>query len=152
MSTSFHAVTFGLDGCVYALRLSAVDTVVQAVEITPLPHSPDGVAGIINVHGSVVPVFNLRHRFHLPLRKLRLDDYMILGRTSKRRVALVVDSVGEVFECVENIVIPPEAILPDVEYLAGVVTLGDGLILIHDLDSFLSIDEEHVLEEALTSR
>jgi len=70
MRESVHVVVFELAGQKYALQLSAVQLVVRAVEITPLPKAPACVAGIINFQGRVVPVFNLRQRFQLPEREL----------------------------------------------------------------------------------
>ena len=149
MSPSVHLVTFELDRKTYALHLSAVQFVVRAVEITPLPQAPDGVAGIINFQGQVVTVFNVRRRFRLPQRELQLDDHIILARTARRLVALVVDAVGGVLECAESETVPVDAVLPGTEYVAGVVRRPDGLILIHDLNTFLSLDEERTLEAAL---
>jgi len=149
MNRAAHVVTFELDGQKYALHLSAVQVVVCAVEITRLPQVPDIVAGIINYQGHVVPVFNLRRRFHLPERELQLDDHIILARTARRLVALVADAVGGVVECADGETIPLESVLPGTEYVAGVVKRPDGLILIHDLNTFLSLDEEQTLEAAL---
>jgi purine-binding chemotaxis protein CheW len=47
--------------------------------------------------------------------------------------------------------VPVAAVLPRTDYVAGVVKRPDGLILIHDLDSFLSLDEEQTLDAALAS-
>jgi len=149
MRESAHVVVFELAGQTYALQLSAVQLVVQAVEITPLPQAPDSVAGLINFHGQVVPVFNLRRRFQLPERELQLDDHIILARTARRLVALVVDAVGGVVECAEGETVTADSVVPGTEYVAGVVKRPDGLILIHDLNTFLSLAEEQTLEAVL---
>jgi purine-binding chemotaxis protein CheW len=36
------------------------------------------------------------------------------------------------------------------QLIDGVIQLEQGLVLIHDLDRFLSLDEERALEESLT--
>ncbi|MFZ4394569.1 MAG: chemotaxis protein CheW [Kiritimatiellia bacterium] len=151
MRPSTYFVMFGLDGQKYALHLSATEFVVRAVEITRLPQSPDSVAGIIDLHGQIVPVFNLRRRFRLPEREIQFEDHIIFARTARRVVALVVDAVDGVLECADGDAVPAEAVLPGTAYLAGVVKRPDGLILIHDLNSFLSLDEERTLEAALAS-
>ena len=143
MNRSSHVVTFELDRQQYALPLSAVKVVVQAVEITPLPHAPDSVVGMINFQGQLVPVFNLRRRFGLPDRELQLDDQIILAWTARRLVALVVDGAGGVVE--------GPAGEPGTADRAGTVKLPEGLMVIHDLDTFLSPDEEQTLEAALAA-
>jgi purine-binding chemotaxis protein CheW len=149
LNTARVLVVFSLDDHRYALGLSAVQFVVRAVEISPLPRAPDSVEGIINVRGQVVPVFNLRRRFRLPERELQLDDHIILARTVRRGVALMVDAVNGVVECAADDTLPAEAVLPGTGYVTGVVKRPDGLILIHDLNTFLSLDEEQALEAAL---
>jgi purine-binding chemotaxis protein CheW len=40
-------------------------------------------------------------------------------------------------------------ILPALDYVEGVVKLREGMLLIHDLERFLSLDEETTLDQAL---
>jgi len=77
-------------------------------------------------------------------------DRLIIANAS-RRVALLVDSVTGVVERVKDDVIPAEAIVPHLEYVEGVTKLDDNLLLVHDLASFLSLDEERTLDDALKS-
>ena len=149
MKKPIRLVVFTLDDQRYALRLSAVERVVRAVEVTPLPQAPEIVLGVINVQGQVVPVVNVRRRFGLPEREMGLSDQIILARTFRRAVALVVDAVEGGVACSEGGVSPSEEILPGLAYIEGVLKLEDGMILIHDLDKFLSLDEEKVLDEAM---
>ena len=44
---------------------------------------------------------------------------------------------------------PPQTLGPSATYVAGVVKLDDGLVLIHDLATFLSAAEAASLDEAL---
>jgi purine-binding chemotaxis protein CheW len=149
VTDSTQLVVFFLDEQRYALQLNSVERVVLVVEITPLPKAPTIVRGIINVAGTLTPVLDIRSRFNLPGRDISLSDQLIIARTAKRQVALVVDAVGEVMELPAEEQIEAGAILPGLDYLAGVVKLADGLIFIHQLDSFLSLDEENTLDTAL---
>ena len=142
-------VVFVLDERGYALRLTAVERIVRAVEVLPLPKAPEIVLGVVNVHGRVIPVVDIRKRFRLPAREMRLSDQLILARTSKRRVGLVADTVSGLLERSAEEVVLPETIVPGLEYVAGVAKLEDGLLLIHDLDRFLSLEEEKRLDQAL---
>lgn len=139
--------TFMLDEQNYALRLSSVQRVVHAVEVTPLPKAPDTILGIINVQGQVIPVFNTRKRFGLPEKEIGIRDQLLIARTSKRTVALLVDSTGGVIECSGQEVVSDKTILPSMEYVEGVIKLKDGMIIIHNLDSFLSLEEEKKLDK-----
>jgi purine-binding chemotaxis protein CheW len=140
---------FALDELRYAVYLSAVERVVRAVEITPLPKAPEIVLGVINVQGRVLPVLDIRKRFRLPAREMKPDDRFIIARTATRQVALVVDSVAGVHELTEAEMVSAKEALPFAQYLEGVVKLDGNLVLIHDLDQFLSLDEEKALDATL---
>jgi purine-binding chemotaxis protein CheW len=142
-------VTFSLDDRKFALYVSAVQRIIRVVEVTALPKAPEIVVGIINMQGQVIPVFDIRIRFHLPVIEVRLNDQMIIASTTKRTVALIVDSVNDVIEIPAEKIIAAEQILPELEYVEGVVKTEGGMVLIHDLERFLSRHEEKALDEAL---
>ena len=54
-----------------------------------------------------------------------------------------------IVECPEQEIISAEKIMPGIEYVEAVVKLKNGLILIHDIDRFLSIEEEGKLDDAV---
>jgi purine-binding chemotaxis protein CheW len=120
--------------------------------LTPLPAAPRIVLGVIDLHGSIVPVVNTRSRFGLPPRQVTPADRLVFVRTNRRRLALVVDDVDEVLEYPEDRIRRADDIVPGTDYLLGVAKLEDGLVLIHDLDTFLALGEERSLEEALQRR
>lgn len=126
-----------------------MERILRAVEITPLPAAPEIVPGVVNVQGRVMAVANIRKRFGLAERPPALSDQMIVARTPKRSVVLVVDAVTGVLEYSEHEALAAPAIVPGMRYLAGVVKLADGMVLINDLAGFLSLDEERRLDEAL---
>lgn len=144
-----HLIVFSLDRQRYALPLYAADRVVRMVAITPLPKAPDIVLGVVNIQGRVIPVINMRRRFRLPERAIALTDQLVVAHTALRPVALVAEAVLDVIAYPAQSLIAAEDVLPNIEYVEGVVKLADGLILIHDLDKFLSLEEENFLAHAL---
>ena len=149
-SKTGQLVMFGLDEQRYALRLSAVEQIVRVVEIASLPKAPDIILGVINLHGRIVPVYDIRARFRLTNREILLSDHLIVAHTKKRDVALVVDKVTGVVRRTEEDVTDAQRISPNLEYIEGVVKLEEGLVFIHDLDTFLSVAEEIQLERAMS--
>ena len=144
-------VVFTLDDQRYGLPLFAVELIVRVVDVTPLPKAPEIVLGVVNVQGRIVPVINLRGRFRLPQHEIALSDQFVIARTSRRPVALVVDAVAGVLEISEQEIVRAQDVLPELEYVEGLVKLDDGLVLIHDLDKFLSLDEAAALDRAMES-
>src|ERR1043166_579372 len=63
---SCHLVVFLLAEQHYALPLAMVERVLPVVAVSPLPQAPPMTLGMINLHGTVMPVLDLRHRFGFP--------------------------------------------------------------------------------------
>jgi purine-binding chemotaxis protein CheW len=137
-------VSFAVDGRRLGLELEAVERVVAMVAIDPLPGAPEAVLGAIDVAGTVVPVYDVRRRLGLPVREYGPDASLVLARTARRMVALPADAVDGVRSV--DAVTDGEAI--GLEHIAGVAPLDDGLLLIEDLDAFLTPEEERRLAEA----
>lgn len=144
-------VVLDFDALRIALPLSVVERVIRAVYVTPLPGAPAIVSGVANLQGRVIPVVNMRRRFRLPEREMALTDRLVIAHTAQRAVALVADSVSGVIEHAAPDRVDAETILPGLEYVDGVVKLDDGLILIHDLGRFLSLDEAEALDQAMAA-
>lgn len=133
----------------YALYIAHVLRVLPMLHVEPLPGAPDIVEGMINVAGRVVPVMRLRRRLALTEREARLSDVLVLARVAgELTVALPADGVVGLLEPAHEPLLSDD-IVPGVRHIAGVVKLDDGLVLIHDLDAFLSLPERERLTEAL---
>ena len=142
-------VLFSLDEQHYGLYLSAVERVVLTVEITALPKVPSIVMGVVNFHGEIIPVINIRKRFNLPEREVELDDQLIIARTAKRIVAFVVDLVSGVHELKHSHLVDIKEAFQYTEYLSGIAKVEDNIVLIHDLEKFLSLEEQELIDKIL---
>jgi len=142
-------VVFRLDERRYALPLAVVEQVVRAVDVTPLPRAPAIVLGAINVHGRVLPVLNVRRRFLMPEREISPANWFLLAHTTRHTVVLVDEDSQGVVERPQAEIVLSTQIVPGLEPFPGVLTLDDGLVLIHDLERFLSLDEARALDEAM---
>ncbi len=138
---------FSLDAQLYGIPLGQIERVVRAAATTRLPKAPAIVFGVIDVAGEVIPVLNVRKKFRLPEREIGVDDHFLIARTQRHKVALQIDRAEGVAKVPSIDVI---GIGRMVELMKGVVKLADGLVVIHDLDTFLSLDEERALDEALS--
>ncbi len=133
----------------FALPLSIVDRIVQIVEITHLPKMPEYIMGVINIRGEIIPVVNIRKLFNLPDKKIELSDQLLITKTSVRKIALWVDSTDRVVELEKSEIVNFDEIMQGMEYVQGVFKLDNGMVLIHDVDKFLSTEELILLKKVL---
>jgi purine-binding chemotaxis protein CheW len=125
--------------------------IVRAVTVVPLPRAPLVVEGVINVRGRVLPVLDVRRRFRLPEKELAPSDHLILARAVEYTAVLRADRVLDLLQVPAAEIAEAQQILPHSEYLAGVVKLPGGLVLLHDVRTFLSPGELAALAEPLAS-
>lgn len=151
MDDVLRFVVVALDGRAFGLPLATVERVVRMVDVTPLPGAPEVVDGVINIAGDLVAAVSIRRRLGLAHGAPRSADSLVLARTPGRRLAVIVDSVTGVAECPQAEVASAAQFAPGASHIEGILKTGEGLILIHDLEKFLSPEEERSLERAMGS-
>jgi purine-binding chemotaxis protein CheW len=149
MSELAQWVVFVLGTQRFALALAQVQRVVAAAHTTPLPGAPEVVLGLLDVGGEVVAVLDPRARLQLPATPVSVDDQFLLVRTGGRTVAVRVDRTLGVVEREVAALSTPAWAADEARRYEGTIVLDDGLVLIHDIDKFLSPQEEQALDQAL---
>jgi purine-binding chemotaxis protein CheW len=142
MNTAETYILFELAGSAYAVRSREVLHIDLLEHITPVPNAASAVEGVVFSRGQVIPALNLRARFGFPREAATARTRLIFLKSERRTVALIVDSARE-FRT-----IPDEAIRPIAEtltgvngnYVRGVATVAERLVLLLDVAAVLSLD------------
>src|SRR5690242_15645975 len=85
----------------FALPASGVRQVLRMAAPSPVPGAPPPLRGVLNVHGVLVPVVDVRARLGLPTRPVDAAAHLVLADAGGRLVALEVYRVLEVREVPE---------------------------------------------------
>jgi purine-binding chemotaxis protein CheW len=140
-------LVFELEGRRFGLPADRVREVVRAAALTPIPGAPPVVEGLLDLRGEVLPVLDLRRRFEVPIRPLKLSDQLIVLELAARTVALRVDAVGALLRLEDGQLEPvPSAALAT--SLRGLVRLAEGLLLLPEPERFLLEAEAEALSSA----
>lgn len=96
-------LTFRLDGESYAIPVLHVREIIRPTVITAVPQMPEAVRGVINLRGKIIPVMDLRRRFHLPPADATDQTcFVVVQLTTAARstflIGLIVDAVEEVLQ------------------------------------------------------
>jgi purine-binding chemotaxis protein CheW len=119
------------------------------VRISALPQAPTIVEGVINYRGTLVPVLDARARFGLSHTPLDPTQHFIVAQAGPRLVALRVDRATDLITVAEAMIRPVGEAAPGARYVAGIARLPDGLVVIHDLERFLALEEGEQLDHAM---
>ncbi|ODU23507.1 MAG: chemotaxis protein [Verrucomicrobia bacterium SCN 57-15] len=145
-------ILFELAGTTYGIPSSSVQHVEMLEHVTLVPNAHRAIDGVVFSRGQVIPALNLRVRFGFPREEHNLRTRVLFTRIQQRTVGLIVDSAREFKK------IPPQSIRPIEEaltgiaknYLKGLTTLNDRLILIPDLEAVLDLDMDESLANSLS--
>jgi purine-binding chemotaxis protein CheW len=88
----------------YVIDLRRIREILQPLPVTPVPHAPEFLAGVMNLRGEVIPVVDVRKRLGTAGTSPR--SKVLVVNVAGRLLGLVVDAVAEVVR------IPRSAIRP----------------------------------------
>jgi len=151
-TTAFHTdmlqfVTFKLAGQKYAVEILKVQEINNMKDITPIPNSPGYVEGAINLRGKVIPVLNLRKKFHMEELALSETSKIVIIDFRGIIMGAIVDAVSEVLRISADVVEPPPAVSSHVksEFIRGIAKLATELVILLDMDKLLDADEQQAV-------
>ncbi len=127
-------IVFTVAGTSYALPSGEVQHMEMVEQVTPVPHAPPFVDGLVFSRGAVVPVVNLRARFGYERAPYDARTRLLVVRTGDRVVGLLADSAREFVTIPGTAIHPPHEAVQGLSarYLSGVATLGDRMVLVVD--------------------
>ncbi len=137
-----HYLVFTLSDRDFALPLPSVERVVHAVAVTVVPEAPEILCGLINYKGFIMPVLDISLRFQLPNENIGPDHLFVIVHTAVKSFALKADGVRGVLARQVKQIVPPADIISGMRFLAGVMKLENGMMLVPDLERLLTYEEE----------
>jgi purine-binding chemotaxis protein CheW len=135
MSNKLQILTFLLNGEVYGFDIMRVQEIKDLEPCTPIPNSPDYTRGVMNLRGSVVPVFDLRRRYF----GINLDEGVtIVIRVTvdgkEKTIGIVVDAVSNTeFADIDQLQSAPKG-RPTDAFVVGLVSMDDMMVILINVD------------------
>lgn len=140
-------LTFILADEEYGVDILRVQEIKGWDSVTPIPNTPAYIKGVINLRGTIVPIVDLRQRFSMAeieygpmtvviVLKIECDD-------RDRIMGIVVDAVSDVYDVnsEEMKPAPDFGSVVNIEFVKGLATVAEKMIIILDIDHLLSGDE-----------
>ena len=119
---SIELMQFKLAYEMYAVETKFISEVIKVIHITPLPHVPHFVLGVINYHGTILSVIDIRKFFDLPGEPLSDLNRLIILRDGEMTFGVLVDRVGEIVDLPVSEILTNSSVFGSVrnEYLKGI--------------------------------
>lgn len=133
----------------FAVPISNVERVVPAVEISPLPNSPEKVQGIINYQGEIIPVLNFRKMLLLEDKETELSDLFVIVKSNKRKIIINCENIQGLINKKKDELSEIQSISPNTKYIYKISRENSEILYIYDIDSFINLEEEESIKESI---
>ena len=136
-------LTFTLGAEEYAIDILRVQEIRGYDQVTAIANSPAFIKGVINLRGAIVPIVDLRIKFNLPSVTYDPFTVVIILNVLERIVGAVVDSVSDVIALTGQEIKPPPEFGGsfDTEYLLGLATVSERMLILVDIEKLMSSRE-----------
>jgi purine-binding chemotaxis protein CheW len=143
----FLAFTLGQEE--YGIDILRVQEIRGYEQVTRIANSPDFIKGVVNLRGIIVPIVDMRIKFNLGTPSYDQFTVVIILNIAGRIMGMVVDSVSDVTT------LSPEQVKPapemgtafDSDYLIGLGTLNERMLILVDIDKLMSSSEMGLIEK-----
>ena len=132
--------SFQIADLLLGIDIHQVQEINRNLELTPVPHAPTAVRGVINLRGEVVTVVDLRCVLGLPAAEFTRLTRNVIVNYAGERIGLLVDAVADVITCSANDIDPLPENLGGVDhsYFEGVFKLTEKLLVVLNVVQTLS--------------
>ena len=145
---SRELLTFTLGAEEYGIDILKVQEIRGYDAVTAIANSPEFIKGVINLRGIIVPIVDLRIKFHLGSVVYDQFTVVIILNVASRVVGIVVDGVSDVIALSSGQIKPaPEfSSTMDTQYINGLGTVDERMIIVMDIEKLLSSRDMELFE------
>lgn len=153
-ATVVRLATFEVGGDLLAIDIMRIREITRPLPVTPVPRSPHGMVGVIDVRGEVLPLFDLRVRFELPPRPTSEEAAVrqLVVRLDGQVLAIVVDRMHDVVSIERSALRTGRGVLAGeaAEVFVGVAVVGERLALLLNLRRVIQRHDRLAIADLLT--
>ncbi|MDR5893319.1 chemotaxis protein CheW [Halomonas mongoliensis] len=143
-------LVFSLGDEEYAIDILKVQEIRGYENVTRIANAPEFIKGVTNLRGVIVPIVDLRIKFHLERVEYGGQTVVIVVNVADRVVGIVVDGVSDVMTLTPEQIKPaPEfGVTLSSDFLSGLGSLEDRMLVLVDIDKLLTSEEMALVEKA----
>jgi purine-binding chemotaxis protein CheW len=147
-SAAGEYLTFVLGTEEYGLEILKVQEIRGYDAVTQIANTPDFIKGVVNLRGKIVPIVDLRIKFHLG--KVEYDEFtvVIILNLNGRVVGIVVDGVSDVMALKDDQIrdVPSLVTSIDTKYIVGLATVEQQMLILVDIEQLMSSQEMALID------
>ena len=133
----------------YGIDIQKVQELRGYETVTHIANAPEHIKGVVNLRGIIVPIIDMRIKFNLGAPTYDQFTVVIILNIASRVMGMVVDSVSDVITLTAEQIKPAPAMgsALDTDYLIGLGTLDERMLILVDIDRLMSSSEIGLIEK-----
>lgn len=140
---SMQLIAFSIGEQIYGVEITTVREIRAWNGATSLPNTREYVVGVINLRGTIVPIFDLRARFGEGKTSPTKNHVVVVMSVGEKWVGILVDAVSDILTVQRNdIHVVPEGNSIDTELLSGIITHDSQMVGLIDLHAVVGKVED----------
>lgn len=135
-------ITFSVGDEEFGIDIVTVREIKGWAETTNLPNTPAFMRGVLNLRGTIVPIYDLRARFGLGKTTATTNHVIVIVAVSQRIIGILVDAVSDILSISgEDIRAVPEMGAPvDQRFLTGLVTVDNRMVALLEPEQLFDLE------------
>ncbi|GKS69540.1 CheW protein [Nitrosomonas sp. PY1] len=133
----------------YGIDILKVQEIRGYDAITQIANAPEFIKGVVNLRGEIVPIVDMRIKFHLGNPTYDQFTVVIILNVGIRIVGIVVDSVSDVLNLTSEQIRPTPELgsVIDTEFISGLGTVDERMLILIDIEKLMNSASIGLLEE-----
>ncbi|ACM36873.1 MULTISPECIES: chemotaxis protein CheW [Rhizobium/Agrobacterium group] len=139
---SLEIIAFRLHAQEFCVKTTSIREIRGWATVTPLPHAPYEVLGVMNLRGTVIPIVDLAVKLGMANSEVNQRSAVVVADVNGVTVGLLVDGVSDILTIPADRLQPlPQAAGPSAAFSDGIIAQGESMICFLNLERMFGVND-----------
>ncbi len=145
-------LTFRVGKEEYGIELMSIREIKGWAATTKLPNSPSFMKGVIDLRGIIIPIFDLKNRFHMGETNPTEKNVVIIAAIGSKLIGILVDAVSDILNVQQNKISSANNVESkiDQDFIDGLISVNEKMVKVLNVENIFD-DETIKKTEKITT-
>ncbi|RSK27661.1 purine-binding chemotaxis protein CheW [Bacillus sp. HMF5848] len=137
----------------YGLSIDYVTNIEKYKSVTPIPHAPSYMLGMVDIREEVIPVLDAKQILFEQKTLHSGERFLIILKIDNKSLSLLVEEAKNILDVTDDMIKPFVSVSNQSSFLKGIVNVDEKLITLIDFrDVLQSLDNLPDIQKVLEKR
>ncbi|MDQ0456461.1 chemotaxis protein CheW [Rhizobium paknamense] len=139
---ALEIIAFRLHNQEFCVKTTSIREIRGWAPVTPIPHAPYEVIGVMNLRGTVIPIVDLAVKLGMASTEASERSAIVVTDVNGMTIGLLVDGVSDILTVPGDRLQPlPQATGPSAAFSDGIIAQGQSMICFLNLERMFGADD-----------